>query len=208
MASSSSKQKVHGLKIYGKKHKAIKNLKKKGYFPEIHGDKVWFSSYFIMDYLLQNPLPKKSRVLEIGCGWGLLSIFCTKQFKAKAVGVDADKNVFPMLKLHARKNRVKVKTKTSRYEDLKPKFLAKHDMIYGGDICFWDELVDPLFKVIKNAMKNNVRTIVIADPGRSPFLTLAKRCKKRFNAKLIHTAIDYPSEHSGYLLIIHNKKGK
>ncbi len=204
--SSSAVQKVRGLNVYGRKHKAVRALLEKAGQPEIHGDKVWFSSYFIMDYLLKNPLPKKSRVMEVGCGWGVLSVFCAKEFKSKVVGVDADENVMPFLRLHARKNHVKVKTKVCRYEKLKPRLLAKQDVILGGDICFWDELVDPLFKMIKRAMKQGAGTIIIADPGRSPFLKLAKRCKKKYGAMLISAATKKPTREEGYLLVIHNKK--
>ncbi len=47
--------------------------------------------------------------MEVGCGWGLLSIYCAKNFQAQLTGVDADKNVFPFLKLHAKANGVKIK---------------------------------------------------------------------------------------------------
>lgn len=203
---SSSLNNVRGLKIFGRKHKAVKTLVDKGSYPKIHGDKVWFSSYFIMDYLERKPVEKKSRVMEIGCGWGLLGVYCAKNFGAKVIGVDADKNVMPLLKLHARKNRVKLKTKVCRYENLKPKLLAKQDIILGGDICFWDELVDPLFSLIKQAMKQGVGTVIIADPGRTPFLALAKRCKKKYGAKLKPVSISLPTQESGYLLIVKNKK--
>lgn len=206
--SSPSLHKIRGLKIFGKKHNAVQTLINKGSYPEIHGDKVWFSSYFIMDYLKKNPLAKKSRVVEIGCGWGLLSIFCAKRFKSRVVGVDADKNVMPLLKLHANKNHVEIKTKVCRYENLKPTFIGKQDVILGGDICFWDELVDPLFKLIKRAMRQNVGTVIIADPGRSPFLDLAERCEKKFGAKLIPVAINKPTKNTGFLLIIKSKKSK
>ena len=75
-------------------------------------------------------------------------------------------------------------------------------MILGGDICFWDELIDPLFKLIKKSVKNGVGTIIIADPGRSPFLKLAKKCKKQFDAKLLEVELVDPMEEDGYLLVI------
>lgn len=193
---------VRGLKIYKKKHKAIKKLLKDSSTPEIHGDKVWFSSYLIHDYLLENPPKKKSNIMEIGCGWGILAIHCNKEFKANVTAVDADKNVFPFLDMHAKLNKAKVTNKVSRYENLKGSLLAEQDMILGGDICFWNELIDPLFKLIKKALKNGVGTIIIADPGRSPFLKLAKQCKKKFDAELIEVELEDPIEEDGYLLII------
>jgi len=202
----SSKEKnikeVRGLKIYKKKHKIIKKLLKKTSVPEIHGDKVWFSSYLILDYLLENPPAKKANIMEIGSGWGILALHCAKDFKANVIAVDADKNVFPFLDKHAELNDINVKTKVSRFEDLKASLLGDQDLILGGDICFWKELIDPLYKVIKKAMKNGAGKIVIADPGRSPFLKLAKRCRKKFDAELFEVELDNPTEEEGYLLVI------
>ncbi|MDC0598380.1 methyltransferase domain-containing protein [Gammaproteobacteria bacterium] len=194
---------IRGLKIYGEKHKAIKALlESEEDAPEIHGDKVWFSSYFIIDYLLENPPPKKPKIMEIGCGWGLLGIFCAKEFKAKVIGVDADKYVFPFLDLHAKENSVKIEHKVCRYEKLPAKLLAEQDLILGGDICFWNELVEPLLTLIKRALRKKGMTLIIADPGRSPFMKLAKRCKKLFNAELLEVSIKKPTKEEGYLLII------
>lgn len=193
---------VRGLKIFKKKHKTIKKLLKETSTPEIHGDKVWLSSYMILDYLLDHPPKKKAAILEIGCGWGILAIHCAKDFKARVTAVDADKNVFPFLEKHAKLNKTKVNTLVSRYENLKAGLLKEQDMILGGDICFWNELIEPLYKLVKKALKNGVGTIIIADPGRSPFLKLAKRCKKEFGAELIEVELEDPKESDGYLLVI------
>ena len=204
MSKSTSIQNIRGLDIYPPKHPEVLALLAEVDSPEIHGDKVWFSSYFIMDYLDANPPARKTRIMEIGCGWGVLSMYCAKHFAAKTLGIDADKNVFPFLELHANRNEIKVKTKACRYEDLKPALLAKQDMILGGDICFWDELVEPLHTLIENALAAGVKQIIIADPGRPPFLKLARRCKRLYKGKLKSVSISKPRSHTGYMLIINN----
>jgi predicted nicotinamide N-methyase len=206
--TNSNIQIVRGLQLYTKKHPKLQKLLAKADLPEIHGDKVWFSSYFIMDYLQAHPPAAKARVMEIGCGWGPLGIYCAKNFHSRVTAVDADKNVFPFLDLHARKNGVNIKAKVCRYEDLKPKLLARQDLIAGGDICFWDELVEPLYQLIKNALEQGVPRIIIGDPGRPPFLKLARRCKKLHGAKLKSVSITTPRAHSGYLLILENQDGR
>lgn len=194
---------IRGLKIYPAEHPKMKNLLESAEdAPEIHGDKVWCSSYYIMDYLIENPPAKKSSVMEIGCGWGLLAIFCAKKFKSSVIAVDADKYVFPFLDIHAEKNGVTVENKVCRYENLSIKLLTQQDLIVGGDICFWDELIEPLMTLIEKTLGENNAKIILADPGRSPFLKLAKQCKKKFNAELIDVKITHPSEEEGYLLVI------
>jgi predicted nicotinamide N-methyase len=196
---TSAVQNVRDLTIYPKSHPKVKKLQAKAGYPEIHGDKVWFSSYFIMDWLDANVPAPRSTILEIGCGWGLLGMYCAKNFKSKVLATDADANVFPLLQLHAEANDIRIKTKVSRYEDLKPALLAQQDLVLGADICFWDELVEPLHQLIKN---------VIADPGRSPFLRLARRCRKLYKGSLRSVAIEKPRKHDGYLLIITNPNVK
>lgn len=196
---------VHGIYLLKKKHKLIKKMQKRLPYPSIHGYQVWSSSFLIMDYLLEKPLDDKARCMDIGCGWGLLSIFLAKQYGGKVTAVDADDHVFPYLKVHALMNNVKIRMVCSRFEKLDKKRLAKQDFIAGGDVCFWDELVDPLYKVINRAMKQGVKQIIIADPGRAPFLKLAKRCKKQFNAELVEHTVTYPKKADGYLLIIKPK---
>ena len=199
-------QTVRGVKIYPPKHKRVQKLLTGDSEPEIHGDKVWFSSYFIMDHLEANPPAPKTRILEIGCGWGALGIYCVKKFLAKVTAVDADKHVFPLLDLHAQLNNVNISKKVSKYEDLKPDFLAKQQIILGGDICFWDELVDPLHTLIQNALDAGVETIIIADPGRPPFMRLARRCRRLYKGKVKVRSVKVtkPRKHDGYLLIIDN----
>ncbi len=197
---------VRGLQLFSKNHPKLQKLLAKSDQPEIHGDKVWFSSYFIMDYLDKHPPTDKANVMEIGCGWGPLGIYCAKTFHSKVIAVDADPHVFPFLDLHADKNGVKIKAKVCRYEDLKPALLAKQEVIAGGDICFWDELVEPLHQLIKNALDAGVQRIIIGDPGRPPFMKLARRCRKLHGAKLKAVAITTPRKNDGYLLIIEARK--
>jgi hypothetical protein len=64
--------------------------------------------------------------------------------------------------------------------------------------------VDPLQTLIQNALDAGVSHIIIADPGRPPFLTLARRCKKLYKAKVKNVSITKPRKHEGYLLIIDN----
>lgn len=208
MKKNTYSKKIRGINVLKKNNPTFKKLVEKGKYPKIHGDKVWPSSYFIMDYLQNHTIEKKLNITEIGCGWGALSAYCAKKYNANVSAVDADKQVMPFVKLHAKINKTKIKRKVCRYENLKSNFLAKQDFILGGDICFWDELVKPLYTLIKKAIKNNSGTIIISDPGRTPFLKLAKRCKKEFGAKIVEVSSKKPPTQNGYLLIIQSKKAQ
>ncbi len=198
---------VNGLIILKKKHRMIQHIQEVLPGPEIHGTRIWGSSFLIMDYLDMFPPGEAARITEIGCGWGLLSIYCAKEFGAEVTALDADDHVFPFLQTHAILNDVKIATRKNRYEELRVRDLRQQELLLGGDICFWDKLVDPLYKVIAKALRANVQRIVIADPGREPFLELAERCKQDFGAELYEWDIKRPRKVEGYLLEIQNRPG-
>jgi predicted nicotinamide N-methyase len=177
-------------------------LKRNGAVPEIHGHKFWNSSFLIMNHLKKNPIPRKSRVMEIGCGWGLLGIYCAKQFDARVTGTDADRNVFPFLDLHAEINGVKVATEQARFERLTVERLKQVDVLLGADVCFWDELTPVLFNLIKRSLRAGVKQIIIGDPSRSPFTALARRCGAMSDSTVIARSITRPVRASGELLIV------
>ena len=191
-----------GLKILNSNHPDIRRLKRDGNAPEIHGHKFWNSSFLMMNHLKRQPLPRRSRVMEIGCGWGLLGIYCAKQFDARVTGIDADRNVFPFLQLHARANGVKIATEQARFERLTVERLQTVDVLLGADICFWDELTPVLFNLIKRALKAGVKQIIIGDPSRSPFTALAERCGSLDNTSVLARSMLRPVRASGELLIV------
>ena len=197
----STQRQIFDLTILKAADKRIRQLKK-DHPPEIHGNKFWNSSYLLMDYLQAQGLPHKARVMEAGCGWGLAGIFCAKYFNAKVTGVDADSHVFAYLDLHAKINAVKIKTHQSRFEELKKKELGKYDLIIGADICFWDDMVKPLYKMISKAVKAEVGQIIIADPGRSPFENLCSLCIENLGGETKTWEITGAYNASGTLLIV------
>ncbi len=194
-----------GVKRMTPRHPEIKKLKRE-YPTSIHGDKFWSSSYLLMDYLIDNPPKKKTRILEIGCGWGLTAIFCTKRFDVKVTGCDADPDVFPYLKAHAELNDVKIKKLVKKFEKLDVKTLSKYDMIIGGDICFWDELNDTLFKLFKRAKKAGVKQAIIADPQRQPFVDLCARLDDHFDHEVWDWELPEPTPANGDILVVNFDK--
>lgn len=190
-----------GVTVLRGNHPDIRALKQ-DHEPEIHGNKLWNSSYLIMDYLQQQGMPPEAKVMEVGCGWGLLGIYCAKQFGAEVTGVDADPNVFPYLHAQAAANDVAIQTRKSRFESLRRGHLEGYDLMVGGDICFWDELVDPVYKLVRRAIKAGVDQVIIADPGRPPFDEVCAKAEKNLGAEIRQWDVTSPTKAHGWLLII------
>ncbi len=195
---------ANGIYILNRQHSIIRYLAKIAPRPELYGNQVWRSSFTMMSYLEAHPISRHSRVLEVGCGWGLSGIFCAKRFDADVVLTDKDDNVFPYARAHEALNGVSVDTEHTRLERLSAQRLGKTDVILGSDICFWPELATALRGFVARALANGVRRIVLADPGRSTFLRLADHCIERHAARLIPWQGETRSKSEGYLLVVDN----
>src|SRR5439155_26803730 len=189
-----------GLTILHPSHPEVQRLQYDAARPSLHGHKVWPSSFVLLDYLSQRGVPPRARVLELGCGWGLVGIACAKMFQAQVTGLDADAAVFPYLQLHAQRNGVHLATRHGTFADLTPQELAAFELIVGADICFWEELVDPLYQLVRHGVAAGVAEILVADPSRPPFDELCARCLQHGDAEVLAWATTTPTRESGRIL--------
>jgi predicted nicotinamide N-methyase len=191
-----------GLTILRSGHPEVRRLQQQGVQPSLHGQKIWRASFLLMDYLHRRGTNAPTRVLDLGCGWGLAGIYCAKTFGAEVTGTDADAAVFPYLNLHAQLNGVCIHTRQLSFAQLHSHDLAPFDLIVGADICFWDELVDPLFDIVRYAIQARVKEILLADPSRPPFDDLCARCQQECDTEVLDWEMNKPVAASGVILRI------
>jgi len=190
---------AYGLTLLHPSHPEVRRLQHAA-VPSLHGHKVWPSSWVLLDYLHQRGVPSRTRVLELGCGWGLVGIACAKLFQAQVTELDADAAVFPYLQLHAQRNGVHLATRHGSFADLTSPDLAAFELIVGADICFWEELVAPLYRLVRHGVAAGVAEILLADPGRPPFDELCARCLQQGDAEVLTWAMTTPVKESGRIL--------
>jgi predicted nicotinamide N-methyase len=184
-----NKIRAHGLVALLASHPEVRKLKRH-HSPSVHGNKFWKSSWVLIDYFSRRGLPPGARVMEVGCGWGLASIYCAKKHQAAVTCVDIDEEVFPFLQLHAAQNDVHVQTMRKGFDALRTRDLERIDVLIGADICFWDEMTDALRRLIGRALRAGVKLILISDPGRPPFQEL----QEYFVAKEQGEALDWTAQ--------------
>lgn len=199
---SESSISAFGLHILKNAHPEMRRIRRSTGAPNIHGNKLWKSSYLLMDYLSEFPPKNKCRVLEIGCGYGLSGIFCAKQFDSSVVSLDADDAVFPYLHLHADLNGVELSSWKSKYEQIKTSDFERFDLVIGADICFWDEMSSALFNLVRRSQRAEDTRIVLADPGRSPFRSMAERVVSTYDGEYTDWFVSHPHNASGLILDI------
>ncbi len=149
-----------------------------------------------MDFFERNILPKNARVMEVGCGWGLGGIYCSKKYGATVTGVDKDPEVFPYLRLHAEINSILMTTMNKGFDELTSNHLKNIDVMIGADICFWDDMVNPLENLVGKAMDMGVKLVLISDPGRLPFDKFGEDLVKNMSGEMWNHTLwhQYPFE--------------
>lgn len=201
MSSSQYSRRMFGLTIRQNAHPEMRKLRREAGYPSLHGNKFWKSSCLMMDYLKRHPLKKGARVLDLGCGWGLGGIFCAKHFDARVTGLDADPSVFPFVQHHAELNGVSVDTWRCYYEKVTRRDLAGFDVLIGTDICFWDQLESALYNLTRRALQSGVQRVILVDPGRPPFRSLAQRAEDKLGASCEERQVSRPIKASGCIMV-------
>ena len=191
-----------GLKILKSSHPDVRKIKRQQQGHSAHGNKVWRSSFALIDYFETYPLKQQTKVLEIGCGWGLSSLYLTKYQQVDVTAIDIDESVKPYFELQNRINKCHIKFQQRNFESLKPDELRSYHSIIGSDICFWDEMTESLFNLVDRSLRSGVHEILIADPGRPPFWELTEKCAEIFDSEVITRRIYKPWKSEKYILVI------
>jgi predicted nicotinamide N-methyase len=191
----------YGVRAFRPRHQKIRELKRT-HAASCHGFRLWPSSWLLMDFLNGQGLRKGTRVMELGCGWGLAGIFCAKNRGAKVTSVDIDSEVFPYLHVHTQINHVEVSTMHLGFDDLIRKHLQGIDVMIGADICFLDSLVDSLKGLISRALGEGVQFVVIADPGRTSFERLGRHFVREMSGDVQDRSVQRPYPIEGRILRI------
>lgn len=140
----------------------------------------------LIKYLQENPFELKGlRVLEIGCGWGLLGVYLAKAHGCHVTCTDMDERVLPVAQLHADLNGVTIKTKQASFSELKESFLNNFDLIIGAEVCYSEEVGRDITELVQRAFKGRTSQILIADPGRPDFFDCHTYCSKHYKTELI-----------------------
>ena len=190
---------AYGIRVLLSGHPDVRRLKRV-HVSSFHGNKFWTSSWLLMEFFRRRGLPEGTRILDMGCGWGLAGIYCAKKHNAVVTGLDIDPDVFPYLLLHSEINKVKIATMKRGFGGLTGNDLKNFDVLIGADICFWDKLARSLKRLINRAFKTGSRMVLIADPGRPTFNELAEYFAEKRGAEILDWTVQRPRRIQGRIL--------
>jgi len=126
-----------GARALKSSHPDVRRLKRQSEDPSLHGNKVWHSSFALIDYLHRHPLPRGARVIDVGCGWGLTGIWLAKTFGARVLSVERRSRGRALPAAAGALNSVEVEFMAGRFEQLNARVLGGVELLIGTDICFW-----------------------------------------------------------------------
>ena len=191
----------YGIRVFRSRHKKIRQLKRL-HSPSLHGFRVWPSSWLLIDYFKRCRFTQGSRVLDIGCGWGLAGIYCAKNHDSIVTCMDSDSAVFPYVRLHADINNVDITTMETRFEELTVVNMKNFEIMIGADICFWDSMYDTLRRLILRALESGIKTVILSDPGREPFEKLGGYFVEEGKGQIMNWSVTRPHSIQGRILRI------
>ena len=146
----------------------------------------------MLSYLERHEPPTPIRIMEVGCGWGLASVYCARVCEAAVTSVDLDPQVFPFLELNAEFNDVQIEHFGGGFNQVDADMLKKQDLLIGADICFRSSMVQAVFDLIARACEAGIGRIVLSDPGRMAFRSLASRCVSELGATQMPWQVEEP----------------
>lgn len=176
---------IQGLKYFTGNHPIVKSYSKVSLRPIDFGHKVWASSLVFIDFLSKNDFSlSDKKILEVGCGWGILGLYLAKKFNCDALLTDKDDKVLPLVHSHAELNNLKVDTAAASFTSLTDDQLSRTNAIFGVEVCYSQEAATDLSNLFARACKLGVQQIFIVDPGRPDFLDIVCKNTYEFNKKI------------------------
>ena len=145
-------------------------------------------------------IPNNSKVLDIGCGIGILGVIAAKLFNANVVMSDINKRAAMLAKMNCKLNNTECKIYHGNlYEPIKQNdfdvILSNPPQTAGKELCF------RLIEESKNHLKNNGNLQLVARHNKGGKI-LSKKMEEVFgNVKVI-------AKKSGYWVYISVKKDK
>jgi predicted nicotinamide N-methyase len=175
-------RRAYGIRVLKPGHPSLRKLKSAN-IPTVQGFKYWSATWLLLHHLSSMKMAAGAQVMDVGCGWGFAGIYCAVRHGAQVTAVDIDPRVFPYLDLHAQLNDVAITTVEAAFQGVDEQLLSGKQWLIGADICFKEELIEPLLTLIESATSAGVGEIAITDPGRPAFERLAARCRDRLGAR-------------------------
>lgn len=126
---------------------------------------VWAGGLALAHHLLANPdIVAGKRVLDFGCGSGLVAIVAARAGAADVVAVDTDANALAAAALNAQANGVCLRAMASG--GLDGAVLPAIDVLLAGDVFYAPALARRVMPLLRRCAAAGIE-VLVGDPGRA-----------------------------------------
>ena len=188
---------ILGTRVYMASHPKMRSYFRGENRPAFFGDKVWETTLSVIRQLSNESF---GRVVELGCGWGVLGVHLARTTGARVLCVDRDPRLEPIVELQAELNEVEVEYRAARFHELQAADL-RGDAVIGVEICYSKSVAAELTELMEKANQARVGRVILADPGRPDFDRLVAYSEERFETEIAPLPIEGRSK-PGKLLTV------
>lgn len=193
---------VFGMTVAKPSHPDMKELVAQGHEPHYFASRIWGASYLLIDYLARRQLLHPAKILEVGCGWGLISHYLAHRYHhdVQITATDVDTEVFPYLHQLGKLNDTSVRTVCASFSALTERSLSRYRLLVGADICYTYSHAEQLIQLVRHAFSEGIEEILLADSGREPFFKLRECLETEGQMEWLVHSIARPVRQHGYIL--------
>ncbi len=145
--------------------------------------KVWPGSFVLETYLRRKADCAGKRLLELGCGVGVLSLLASRLGFAHITASDIEENAILFTRANVLKNGLEAVTDVMAVDVTRPgrdpRLPEPFDIIAASEILYLDELHGPLLNFLERHLADDGQAVFCTDTARrKPHF--AKKAAKRF----------------------------
>jgi predicted nicotinamide N-methyase len=169
---------------------------------------IWPSSIALAEYLWKKDI-KAKKVLELGCGVGLVGITAAL-CGADVLMTDYEEDALSFAKQNIQKNFNQDKSVgniiTATLDWRAPKLIDKYDLIIGSDLLYEKRNHKPILKLINEYINDNGEA-VLTDPNRSTLNSFLKSAEEnKFSVQELRSSVEFNEKNFDIATIVLRKK--
>jgi 2-polyprenyl-3-methyl-5-hydroxy-6-metoxy-1,4-benzoquinol methylase len=153
--------------------------------------KVWEASWVLADFLAGMPVEPEKRLLEIGCGLGLVGVVAAS-FGHKVIMTEHNPEAIEFARANAEMNHCE-EMEIIDLDWNSPPFYGRFDTIVGSEVVYHEKDFEPLRRLFQRLLKPEGE-VILCEGVRRTSLDFFKEMQRHFDLKAQQKSIRSPEK--------------
>jgi predicted nicotinamide N-methyase len=140
--------------------------------------KIWEASIVLTEYLSRAGIEMDASILELGAGMGLTGLLLGAMGHRVTLS-DYNDDALALLEKNAAHNKLN-NVLIQKLDWLKPDMNDTYDIIFGSELIYKEEFIDPVLALLKKALKPGGTVYIAHDVNRKIMVEFLKRADHTF----------------------------